>query len=71
MLGVFDKMKKEKPATPETPEDSTPRPESLQNWQKPTEATSRQSTPQTHWQYERKLNVNGVELLKLLVENAF
>ena len=70
MLGVFDKMKKEKPATPETPEDSTPRPESLQNLQKPTEAKSRQSTPQTHLQYERKLNVNGVELYQLLTTNS-
>lgn len=71
MLGIFGKVKdKEKPATPETPEDSTPRPESLQNLQKQTEATSRQSTPQTQLHYSRKLNVNGVELYQLFVKNS-
>jgi len=71
VLCIFGKVKdKEKPATPETPEDSTPRPESLQNLQKQTEATSIKSTPQTQLQYERKLNVNGVELYQLFTKNS-
>jgi len=81
VLGIFGKVKdKERPATPETPEDKTPGPETLQNLQNASlsetaqhsndKATSRQSTPQTQLQYARKLNVNGVELYQLYTSNS-
>ena len=85
VLGVFDKIKKEKPATPDTGNEAKSRlltgnvvSELHSQLQTETgnEAKSRQHTAcdaltrRLPQQYARKLNVNGVELYQLSTSNS-